>query len=187
MSESLTMPSTLSKRAGRGSILAAPLVAAFCCGLGFAAAAHAQEVGSDSGKPVPRFESLRFDEVNMRAGAGRTFPINTIFKRKGLPVEILREFKSWRQVRDQELEIGWIDGSQLTSARTALVLSEKPVDLHRFADGTSPKLARLEPKLVVELLECGGRWCRVAAGGYTGWVSRLKIWGIGESEMLEAQ
>ena len=38
-----------------------------------------------SGLPLPRFASLKADEVNVRTGPGPRYPIEWILKRKGMP------------------------------------------------------------------------------------------------------
>ena len=59
---------------------------------------NAQRKGT--GLPLPRFASLRADEANVRAGPGTRYPIEWVFKRKGMPVEIVAEFENWRKIRE---------------------------------------------------------------------------------------
>ncbi len=63
----------------------------FCC----TPLLHATETGGGlssavkrTGMPVPRFASLKSDEVNMRSGPGQRYPIVWVYKRKAMPVEI---------------------------------------------------------------------------------------------------
>ena len=60
-----------------------------------------------SGLAVPRFVSLKSDRVNLRHGPGTEYPTAWVFRRAGLPVEVIKEFESWRQVRDSEGTTGW--------------------------------------------------------------------------------
>lgn len=55
---------------------------------------------SFAGSSLPRFVSLRADEVNMRAGPGEQYPIEWVYQRSGLPLEVIAEFDHWRRVRD---------------------------------------------------------------------------------------
>ena len=41
-----------------------------------------------SGLPIPRFASLRSDEVNVRTGPGPRYPIEWVFKRKSMRVPL---------------------------------------------------------------------------------------------------
>ena len=63
-------------------------------------AAVADTVGTETGLPIPRYVTLRAKEVNVRAGPGSRFPIEWVFQRPDLPVEIVTEFDTWRKVRD---------------------------------------------------------------------------------------
>ena len=61
----------------------------------------AEAVGQrGSGLPLPRFVSLRSAEVNMRAGPSVRYPVEWVYRRAGLPVEVIAEFDTWRKVRD---------------------------------------------------------------------------------------
>ncbi len=42
--------------------------------------------------PLPRFASLRSNEVNLRAGPGTQYPGEWVFLRRDLPVEIVAEY-----------------------------------------------------------------------------------------------
>ena len=42
----------------------------------------------------------------------------------------------------------------------------------------SPIVARVEPGVIARLVECRGPWCRIEAGGYSGWVQRSEVWGV---------
>src|SRR5262245_41697919 len=52
--------------------------------------------------PLPRFASLDSSEVNLRAGPGEDYPILIGSQRRGLPVEIIQEFGTWRRIRDRD-------------------------------------------------------------------------------------
>ena len=56
----------------------------------------------------PHFMSLRSNEVNLRAGPGEQYPIHWVYRRKGLPIEILDSYDVWRHVRDWQGTEGWI-------------------------------------------------------------------------------
>ena len=77
--------------------------------------------GTVTGLPIPRFVSLKASEVNARVGPGPDYQIAWVFKRAGLPVEVLAEFESWRQVRDSDGVTGWVAAPLLSARRTAIV------------------------------------------------------------------
>ncbi|MDP7625068.1 MAG: SH3 domain-containing protein, partial [Rhodospirillales bacterium] len=80
-----------------------------------AAPAWTQAPPATTGKPLPRFVSLRADEVNLRTGPGVRYPVDWVYQRKNLPVEVIAEFGTWRKVRDVQGSQGWIHQSLLSS------------------------------------------------------------------------
>ncbi|GAN68731.1 hypothetical protein AA0473_0651 [Acetobacter orleanensis NRIC 0473] len=81
-----------------------------------------------TGLPLPRYAALRSDEVNMRAGPGRRFPILWVYHRRGMPMRIEREFDVWRLVEDSTGQKGWIQQATLAGGRDFLVPGEPPGD-----------------------------------------------------------
>ena len=90
---------------------------------------------------VPRFVSLRFDTVNLRAGPGTQYPIDWVYKRRGLPVEVIRDLDTWRQVRDRWGTVGWIHLSNLSGRRTVLI---DPANRHSAQAAGRPGKSRRE-------------------------------------------
>ena len=136
-----------------------------------------------SGLPIPRFASLRSDEVNVRTGPGSRYPVDWVFKRKSMPVEIVAEYENWRKVRDWQGASGWVHQSLLTGKRSFLV-SSKAADLHKTPAASAPVVAKLEPEVMGEIRSCAGDWCRVKTGSVTGWVERTDLWGVYKSEPI---
>lgn len=133
--------------------------------------------------PVPRFVSLRADEVNLRSGPGERYPIDWVLTRKGLPVEIVQEFDVWRKIRDSQGSVGWVHQRMVTGARTVIVTGETRI-LHADPDPASPAVARAEPGLIAKLLECRGAWCRLEANDLKGWLRRGEVWGVYADEAI---
>lgn len=79
--------------------------------------------GSNTGLPLPRFAALRADDVNMRAGPGQRYPIQWVYHRRGLPVQIEREFDVWRLVEDSDGVKGWVHQATLIGSRDFVVPS----------------------------------------------------------------
>ncbi len=82
--------------------------------------------GSNTGLPLPRFASLRADAVNLRSGPGTRYPIQWVYKRRDLPVEIEREFDVWRLVQDSDGVKGWVHQATLVGTRSFVVLAAAP-------------------------------------------------------------
>jgi len=138
-----------------------------------------------SGLPIPRFASLRSDEVNVRTGPGTRYPVDWVFKRKGMPVEIVAEYENWRKIRDWQGASGWVHQSLLTGKR-GFVIAAKAVSLHRTPTPSAEIVAKLEPEVMGEIRSCTGDWCRVKVsnGGVSGWLERTDFWGVYKSEPI---
>ena len=55
------------------------------------------------------FSSLKSDKVNLRTGPGERFPIQWVYQEKHYPVEVLDYFDIWRQIRELDGTIGWVN------------------------------------------------------------------------------
>lgn len=139
-----------------------------------------------SGLPLPRFVSLRAEEVNMRAGPGVRYPVDWVYKRKNMPVEVIAEFGTWRKVRDIQGTQGWIHQSMLSSNRWVTITGQART-LRRKADSQAPAVARVEPGASAQVIECPDEsgWCRLSAGGYDGWLRRVEFWGLYPRETVK--
>jgi len=148
-----------------------------------AAPAHAQ---SETGLPLPRFVSLRADAVNLRTGPGRRYPIDWVFTRAGLPIEIVAEFDGWRQIRAQDGTTGWVHKSMLSGSRT-VVIAGREDRLYREPDKSAKIAAFVEPGVVASLLDCEHGWCRpgIECHRITGWIPQDVLWGILPNEFIE--
>ncbi len=156
------------------------------------APASAQDAGrgkGSSGLTVPRFASLKVDRVNLRQGPGTDYPTAWVFQRAGWPLEILREFEGWRQVRDVDDTVGWVQGAMLSGRRTALVRRQSgqsdTVPLRADNSERSEPVAHLEPGIVAAVLGCDGRWCRISVGDVRGYIEQSRLWGVYPGENLK--
>lgn len=140
----------------------------------------------DSGLPTPRFVSLRAAEVNLRTGPGVQYPVEWIYQREALPVEVLREYRTWRLVRDWEGTQGWMHQSMLSGKRTFIVTG-KARTIRAEPDVKSRAVAYIEPPALGELLSCppGSVWCQVRAQGKEGWLRKIEFWGAYQNEAFE--
>jgi len=141
------------------------------------------QVGRATGLPLPRFVSLNADQVNLRVGPGEDHPIAWILAREGLPVEIVEEFDTWRQVQLHDGEVGWIHSSLLSSQRTLLVVGSIRI-LRQSPDPGARAVLRAEPGVIGELLDCDGNWCRAEIAGRRGWMQRDEFWGTLPDETI---
>lgn len=144
-----------------------------------------QAEGRPDGLPLPRFVSLRADSVNLRVGPSARYPIEWIYVRRNLPVEIIAEFDTWRRIKDPAGTEGWVHSTMLSGRRTAVVTGEvRP--LMRGTDEKADLVATLEPGVIVSVERCPvGAFCRVDAQGVEGWIRRDALWGVYPDELLD--
>src|SRR5579859_155479 len=141
----------------------------------------------ESGLPLPRFASMKRGEVNLRVGPGVRFPIDWVFTRKDMPVEILAENDVWRQIRDWEGTIGWVLSSQLTGRRMVIVKGEVGT-MRSDQSATAAPVAHIEPGVIGRLIECPvpGDWCRIEVNDLRGWMPRGDVFGVYPTEPYPA-
>lgn len=128
-------------------------------------------------REVPYWASLRYDEVRMRVGPSEEYPIEWVYKRKGLPVKVVRVREGWRLVEDPQGDKGWIARSQLDPERGAMVSGSGLADVRAEPAATSALRWRAEPGVVGKLGGCRVDWCEVDIGGRKGWIARERLWG----------
>ena len=141
--------------------------------------------GTVTGLPVPRWASLRSDEVNLRSGPGTRYPVDWVYRRRGLPVEIEREFEVWRLIRDQDGVRGWVHQATLTGRRDFVVAGGEHA-LRSSAADSAAAVAMLKPGVVGRIRDCaaGQKWCEVQVGEYRGWLKRDDLWGAYPDEAV---
>ncbi|MFC0282122.1 SH3 domain-containing protein [Camelimonas abortus] len=153
-----------------------------------AAAVEAVARGTVTGLPLPRYVSLKSDRVNLRRGPGKDHATVWIYQRAGLPVEITAEFETWRRVRDSEGVEGWVLHSLLSGKRTGLVTPwEKEgalTPMRRAASDDAGLVARLAPRVIVQVEKCDGTWCEVEVRRRRGYVRQERLWGVYPGEVV---
>ena len=158
------------------------------CSLAFAGLAAAlpfkTEASSGREQDAARYLSVRSDKVNVRTGPGTRYPIDWVFVRKGIPVEVTAEHDTWRKIRDWEGAEGWVHQSMLSDRRALLVTGQVRVLRSEPRDGAET-VARVEPGVVGRLERCTGDWCRATIGGYQGWLKRKEFWGVSPTEEFD--
>lgn len=129
--------------------------------------------------------ALRFDDVNLRVGPGTRYPIDWVYHRRDLPVEILRELDDWRLVQDQDSVRGWVRAPTLTPRRGFVVREAERVLRSTAADTASP-VARLKPGVIGRVRSCGAGsvWCEVEVATYRGFLKRDEMFGVYPNEAI---
>ena len=155
-------------------------------GLGIAAfvaviadTAHAQT------SEMPHWRTLRFDEANMRVGPSREYKIEWVYRRRGLPIVVLRQRDGWLLVRDHEGTQGWLASTQTSSTLGGLITGDGLAEMRAEPDMSSAVNFRAEPGVVGAIKECTDTHCELDVDGRIGWVDRTRLWGVGEIKLAE--
>jgi len=141
---------------------------------GFGGALLAQE------RTLPYWASIRSEEVNMRVGPSRDYPIDWVYKRKGLPVRVVRVREGWRLIQDPDGAQGWVVSSLLSPERSALVVGDGLAQLREAPQANSALRWQVEPGAVGMLGRCEGGWCELDIEGREGWIEAERLWGDGD-------
>ncbi|HVY11962.1 MAG TPA: SH3 domain-containing protein [Alphaproteobacteria bacterium] len=138
-----------------------------------------------SGLPLPRWASLRGEEVNLRAGPGFRYPVSWVYRRKGLPVEIVAEFDVWRRIRDMAGDEGWVHQANLSGKRSFIVTGGKTQPVFRDHTDKASLRAELEAGVQGRLLRCRDEWCKVEVEGLRGYMKKSAVWGVYSQEKVD--
>lgn len=144
----------------------------------------AQDRGSVTNLPLPRFVSMKASEGNVRRGPSLTHQIDWVFQRKDVPLVITAEHGHWRRIEDRDGVGGWVHYSLLSGTRTAIVEKDM-LELKAQPTEGALAMAQLEIGVIVKIEECRADWCRMNAAGYKGWAPKAALWGIGHDEIID--
>jgi SH3-like domain-containing protein len=144
--------------------------------------------GRETGLPIPRFVSIKNEPARMRIGPSRKFAIKWIYRRPGVPLEIIAEYENWRQVRDFDGDTGWMHSALLSGRRTGIVAPwlEESASLREAPSSSATATALLQPRLALRIYSCDGSWCYVATSrqDVRGHLAQRKIWGVYQGELI---
>jgi len=155
---------------------------AYGVGAAFAAFVAAAAAADPEGS-LPRFTSLKADEVNVRTGPGTRYPIAWVFVREGLPVEVIAEYELWRRIVDVDGAEGWIHRGMLSDRRSAIVVGGAQT-FYRRPDAEARVVLRAESGVLGRLFDCREGWCEMQIAGLKGWTRRDHLWGVYPGEEI---
>ena len=147
--------------------------------LTLATAASAQD------KTPPYWASIASGEAMMRTGPGRNYPGIWLYKRRDLPVRVVKTYPNWRMIEDPDGTRGWMLVTLLSDQRTAIVKPGEPRAIHVEPSETSKVHYRAEHGVVGRIDQCRAGWCRIAIGKRKGHIRTSDIWGVGQNEVVD--
>jgi len=122
------------------------------------------------------FSTLRYNNVNLRQGPSKDYPVKIFYKKKYLPVLIQDSSDNYRKIKDHENNTGWIHVSQLSKKKAALTNVDKVIMFKNSTIFSTP-VAILEKGRLCLISKCKGEWCKIKTDKYSGWVKKDSLWG----------
>jgi SH3-like domain-containing protein len=153
--------------------------------LSFSAAQAAVNNVNNSGLPIPRFVALKAEETNTRTGPGTRYPIQWVYHREGLPVEVVEEFEHWRKIRDMEGTTGWVHKTMVVGGRNVLIKAKDARIIRAEPAAKGRPLLKVEPQVIAKLAECEKDWCRIQVTGRKGWIEKKYLFGVYPDEVFD--
>ena len=129
---------------------------------------------------TPYWATIDVTEAYMRVGPSQEYRIDWVYKRKGLPVKVLRMRDGWRLIEDPDGDTGWVAARLLSRTRGAVVIGDDLAEMRESESAGSAIKWRLEPGVVGQLGDCDQSWCEFAVGKRSGFVEASRLWGPGE-------
>jgi len=145
------------------------------------------KTGSVTGLDIPRFVSLKSNDVNLRVGPSTNYPIRLKYITQNLPVEIIDEFDVWRQARDHNGTIGWLHKSLIKGERYILTgyKNKKEINLYNIPNGKI--IGVIKKNNILDLKMCIIDWCKVSQNKIKGWLLKKNIWGVHDFEIYNTK
>ena len=145
---------------------------------------HSNEIGQVTKYKIPRFVSLKSDDVNLRIGSSTNYPIILKYVTKNMPVEITDEYERWRKIRDREGNEGWIYGDLLKGDRFAIIIKNNESNIYVFSKPDGVTIGEIGKLNIVTIKVCLKKWCKIKFDRHKGWVNKKNLWGIYENETI---
>jgi SH3-like domain-containing protein len=122
------------------------------------------------------FSTLRYDNVNLRQGPSKDYPVKIFYKKKYLPVLVQDTSDNWRKIRDHENNSGWIHLSQLSKKKSAITIDDQVIVFKNATIFSKPLVVLKKGRLCL-ISKCNQEWCKIKTSKYKGWIKKKSLWG----------
>ena len=144
----------------------------------------AKNIGSDTGYKIPRFVSLKSNDVNLRIGSSTNYPIILKYTIKAMPVEIIDEYQVWRKINDIEGNQGWIHKTLIQGDRYAIINQQYNSSVQIYSIPKGNKIGKIGKFNIVKINTCLLKWCQINYKQFKGWVNKENLWGVYKDEKI---
>ena len=142
--------------------------------------------------------SLKYSKTYLRTGPSKDNKVMWVYKKKGLPVKLMRTKGDWKEVILPKSQKGWINSSQFSKIRTALISdnvseTEKVLKNHKplsIKDKNKNPIAYVHKGVIVKLISCSNDLCEVGLDikkekyffrnsySLNGYIEKNNLWGV---------
>jgi len=144
---------------------------------------HAPAAAQD--KKPPYWASIASGEAMMRSGPGKNYPGIWLYKRRDLPIRVVKTYPNWRMIEDPDGTRGWMLVTLLSDRRTGIVKKGEARAIHVEPSDSSAVRYRAEPGVVGRLAKCANGWCRFKTGKREGFIRMSDIWGVNANDQID--
>ena len=142
--------------------------------------------------------SLKYSKTYLRTGPSKDNKVMWVYKKKGLPVKVIRTKGDWKEVTLPKNQKGWINSSQFSKRRTALIRdhiseTEKVLRNHKslsIKDRNKNPIAYVHKGVIIKLISCLNELCEVGIDikkekyffrnsySLNGYIEKNNLWGV---------
>ena len=124
---------------------------------------------------TPKYASIKKEKAYSRHNASFDAPLEWIYKKKNLPILIIRERDNWREIRDIDGDISWMHVSMISNKRT--FINREDQNLLKYKNNNIVNVI-VKKGVVGKIINCDEIFCKVKIKNYKGWVEKKNLWGI---------
>jgi len=128
--------------------------------------------------PDSKWLSMKYDKTYLRSGPSKQNKVLWTYKKKGLPIKLIRKKGDWYEVEMPEQIKGWINSTQISFKRRIMVISENPIDIRKKEEISSKIIAKASRNVVGDLIGCQKKFCKIDFYEVEGFVEKDFLWGI---------
>ena len=149
-------------------------------------------------KDSSSWASLKYNKTYLRTGPSRDNKVIWVYKRKGLPLKILRKKNEWNEVLLPSSQKGWINSSQISKKRNVIIQNNKSLSDMALSkqkqitvtDKNSKTIAYVQEGVIATLNKCKKDLCEIELkvkkekyffkNSYklSGYIKKDFIWGV---------
>ena len=142
--------------------------------------------------------SLKYNKTYLRTGPSKDNKVIWVYKRKGLPLKILRKKNEWNEVLLPSSQKGWINSSQISKKRNVIIQNNKSLSDMALSkqkqitvtDKNSKTIAYVQEGVIATLNKCKKDLCEIELkvkkekyffkNSYklSGYIKKDFIWGV---------